>query len=110
MYPPIADQLEADLHLEFVYGNAAVKHDLAAAHLWWERMEAKGKTRDKINYWKARAAMLWIEGSIAQAREAWRNADAWARQMPSAGVYDRHRDNIAQLGALLDAAEMPKQL
>ena len=110
MYPQIAGEFEADLHLEFVYGNAAVKHDLAAAHLWWERMEAKGKTRDKINYWKARAAMLWIEGSIAQAREAWRNADAWARQMPSAGAYDRHRDDIAQLGALLDAAEMPKQL
>jgi Zn-dependent protease len=110
MYPQIASDLPADLHLEFVYGNAFFKHDLAAAQLWWQRMEAKGKSRQKVDYWKARTSLLWIEGSIGEAREAWQKADSWARQMPAAGAYDRDRDDIARLGAALDAMETPQPL
>jgi hypothetical protein len=42
---------------------------------------------------------------IGEAREAWRKADSWARQMPAAGAYDRDRDDVARLGAALDASE-----
>jgi sterol desaturase/sphingolipid hydroxylase (fatty acid hydroxylase superfamily) len=105
MYPQIASDLPADLHLEFVYANAYLKQDLAAAQLWWQRMEAKGKTSKKVDYWKARTSLLWLEGNIGEAREAWRKADSWARQMPAAGAYDRERDELAVLGAALDASE-----
>jgi Zn-dependent protease len=105
MYPQIAKELPADLHLEFVYGNAFFKQDLAAAQIWWQRMGAKGKTTKKVDYWKARTALLWIEGNIGEAREAWRKADSWARQMPAAGAYDRERDEVAVLGAALGASE-----
>jgi hypothetical protein len=106
MYPQIANDLPADLHLEFVYSNAFFKQDLAAAQLWWQRMEAKGKTRQKVDYWKARASLLWIEGNLGEAREAWRKADSWARQMPVAGAYDRDRDDVSRLGAALDSSEI----
>jgi hypothetical protein len=56
MYPQIASDLPADLHLEFVHGNAFFKQDLAAAQLWWQRMEAKGNCRQKVDYWKARTS------------------------------------------------------
>jgi Zn-dependent protease len=108
MYPQIANDLPSDLHPEFVYGNAYFKQDLAAAQLWWQRMEAKGKSRQKVDYWKARASLLWIEGDLGEAREAWRKADSCARQMPAAGAYDRDRDDIVRLGAALDAAETPQ--
>jgi hypothetical protein len=68
-------------------------------------MEAKGKTSQKVDYWKARTSLLWIECNIGEAREAWRKADSWARQMPAAGAYDRERDEVAFLGAALDARE-----
>ena len=68
-------------------------------------MEAKGKTTQKVGDWKVRASLLWIEGNIGEAREAWRKADSWARQMPAAGAYDRERDEVAFLGAALDASE-----
>ena len=42
---------------------------------------------------------------IGEAREAWRKADSWARQMPAAGAYDRERDEVAVLGEALDARE-----
>lgn len=69
-------------------------------------MEAKGKSRQKVDYWKARTSLLWIEGSLGEAREAWRKADSWARQMPAAGAYDRERDEVAALGVALDASEI----
>jgi Zn-dependent protease len=110
IYPQIAKEFDADLHLEFVYGNAVFKEDLAAAQLWWDRMEAKGKCRHKVDYWKARAALYWLEGSISHAREALQKADSGARQMPAAGAYDRDREQIAHLGAVLDAVEAPQPL
>jgi hypothetical protein len=110
MYPQIANDLPADLHLGFVYDNAVLKQDLAAAELWWQRMEAKGKTRQKVDYWKARTSLLWIEGNFGEAREAWRKADSWTRQMPAAGAYDFDRDEIARLGSLLDATEAAQPL
>jgi hypothetical protein len=110
MYPQIASELPADLHLSFVYGNAVLKQDLAAAELWWQRMEAKGKSRQNVDYWKARAALLWIGGFLGDAREAWQQADSCARKLPAAGAYDVDRDDIARLGAALDAAESPLPL
>ena len=105
MYPQIANDLPADLHMDFVHGNAFFKQDLAAAQLWWQRMEAKGKIRHNVDYWKARTSLLWMEGNLGEARDAWRKADSWARQMPAAGAYDRDRDDVARLGAALHASE-----
>ncbi len=110
IYPQIAAELKPDLHLEFVYVNAAVKHDAAAARLWWQRMEAKGKPRQNVDYWKASAALLWAEGSIAEAREACRKAEASARELPDAGGYNRDREEVAHLSAILENAEVPPPL
>ena len=110
MYAQIATELTADLHLEFVYVNAAVKQDAAAARLWWERMETKGKPRQNVDYWKARAALLWTEGSVTAAREACRKAAACARELPDAGAYNRDREEVAHLSAILDHADVPPPL
>jgi hypothetical protein len=110
MYPQVAAGLEADLHLEFVYVNAVVKQDTAAARLWWERMEARGKPRQNVDYWKARAALLWTEGGVTDAREACRRAEACARELPDAGAYNRDREEVAHLGAILVRADVPPPL
>ena len=110
MYPQVAADLTPDLHLEFVYVNAVVKQDTAAARLWWQRMETKGKARQNVDYWKASAALLWAEGSIAEAREACRKAESCARELPDAGAYNRDREEVAHLSAILERAEVPPPL
>src|SRR5260370_24151808 len=82
MYPQVAAELEADLHLEFVYVNAVVKQDTAAARIWWERMETKGKARQNGDYLEASAALLWAEGNITAARDAVQRRAPCARRPP----------------------------
>jgi hypothetical protein len=110
MYPQLAAELPPDLHLEFVYVNALLKQDPGAARLWWQRMEARGKPTQTVDYWKANAALLMAEGRVAEARVACRRAEACARELPDAGGYNRDREEVAHLSGLLERAEVPPPL
>lgn len=105
IYPQVAARLHADLHAEFVCGNAVVRKDPAAAFEWWRRMEARGNSRHELDYWKAQTAVSWIQESLPEAFEAWTKAVILAKKLPLAGAYQRDRGEVAELGALLGHAE-----
>jgi hypothetical protein len=92
-----------DICAEFVFINAFHKRDLAAAELWWQRIESLGKIDRDADYWRARTALLWLRGERAEAREAWERGNALAEKLPAAGVYEGTRACFAKLGAALDA-------
>jgi len=96
-----------EVPLEFVFGNAFLKRDAAAAHLWWERMEAKNLRRDSSDYWLARSALLWIENHVKEAREAWNKGNAMAQQLPNAGAYEFDRYRFNRLRQAFDTSSPP---
>jgi len=63
-------QRSAQWHTVFVFGNAFLKRDSAAARAWWERMQAKNPTDTDEVYWLCDSALLWSENSREQANEA----------------------------------------
>jgi glutathione S-transferase len=91
VYKDSASGITADLHTVFVFGNAVVRRDAAATRLWWDRMIAKKPTRLNCDYWRAQAALLWIEGNLSKANESWATANAMAKLLPSAGAYEYDR-------------------
>jgi hypothetical protein len=107
-YGDIAEKVPADLHPEFVFANAFYKRDAVAARMWWQLMEAKGVTRFDSDYWKARAALAWIENRTEDSRESWAKGNALAQALPQAGAYDFDRDNFAMLGKALKATVPPE--
>jgi len=106
LYPDVAAKLDADLHGEFVFANALFRRDVEAARLWWQRLEAKGGSKFKVDYWKARTALLWLEGDPEAAEEAWRKGNALAEAAPAAGAYDFDRWCYRKLREALDAPEV----
>jgi hypothetical protein len=92
-----------DICAEFVFINAFHKRDLAAAELWWQRIESLGKTDRDADYWRARTALLWLKGEREEARAAWERGNALAKKLPAAGVYEGTRACFAKLRAALDA-------
>ncbi len=93
VYRESASDIPAELHSDFVFDNAFLCRDAASARQWWDRMEAKKPTRFGVDYWLARSALLWIEGHLDEAREAWDKGNALAQELPVAGCYefDRYR-------------------
>jgi tetratricopeptide (TPR) repeat protein len=106
IYHQSASGLPAELHTEFVFGNAYVRRDAAAAREWWARMEAKKPTRFNADYWRAVGALHWIEGNLKEANEAWEKANALAQQLPKAGAYDFDRYCCSLLRKALDEASV----
>jgi Zn-dependent protease len=113
LYPGLAQTLDAELHAEFVFANALFRRDLEAARLWWRRMEIKGIKRFNADYWKARAALLWVEGNREEAEEAWQKGNAVAQALPAAGAYEFDRWCFQQLREAFDetpASQVPPPL
>jgi len=113
LYPGIAQTLEADLHADFIFVNALFRRDLEAARQWWQRMEAKGITKFKVDYWKARAALLWLEGRTGEAEMAWLKGYTLAQNLPAAGAYEFDRWCFQKLREVLDqpmSAQTPPPL
>jgi hypothetical protein len=108
IYETTASQVPADLHCDFVFGNAFLKQDRVAARMWWQRMEAKGITGFKVDYWKARTALLWIENRPVEASEAWEKGCAVSQRLPAAGAYEFDRRCFVQLRQALDACAPPE--
>jgi hypothetical protein len=106
LYPELASKLSADLHTDFVFVNALFRRDLDAARLWWQRLEAKGSSKFKVDYWKARTALLWLEGRPEEAEQAWQKGNVFAQQLPAAGAYEFDRWCYRQLREVLDAPEI----
>ncbi|MEQ1885330.1 MAG: site-2 protease family protein [Bryobacteraceae bacterium] len=101
LYPSVAARLHADLHADFVFGNALLRRDARAAAEWWKRLESRGNSRKELDYWKAKAAFHWIEGSMAEARDAWAQASTLVQKLPAVGAYIRDREEVAEIGRLL---------
>ncbi len=91
IYHESATDIPAELHMEFVFGNAYLHRDAAAAREWWTRMEAKKPTRRNVDYWRADSALHWIEGHLKEANEGWEKSNALAQQLPKAGAYEFDR-------------------
>jgi Peptidase family M50 len=108
IYFASASDIPAELLTVFVFGNAYVLHDAAAARQWWDRMEAKKPSRFNVDYWRAKSAICWIEGSLDEADEAWKKSDEQARKLPEAGAYEFDRYCCSLLRMALDEALVAK--
>jgi len=93
-----------DICSEFVFINAFYKHDLAAAEMWWQRIEALRNIERDADYWRAKTALLWLEGKREEAFDAWARGNALAQKLPSAGTYDFARSCFARLRKALDGS------
>ena len=93
---------EAALHAELVFINALYQRDAAQARLWWDRMEQASTVDTRTEYWRARAALHWIEGGQGEALIAWQKGYALAQSLPQAGAYDFDRWCFAELKRAMD--------
>ncbi len=93
-----------DICAEFTFVNALYKRDLAAAEMWWQRIEAMHGIEPDADYWRAKAALLWLKGELEGARAAWDTGNALAEELPSTGMYDFTRACFARLRKALDAS------
>jgi len=105
IYDQSASDIPSELHTLFVFGNAFLKRDAAAARQWWERMQAKEPANQDEVYWLAKSALCWIENKSKEANEAWNQGNALAQQRPQAGAYEFNRDCFFQLRQALDEAQ-----
>ena len=104
VYPDSAAEIPAGLHSIFVYNNAVLRRDAAGTRLWWDRLESKKPTHLGVDYWLARSALLWMEGSRSEALEALAKANDMAQSKPLAGVYEFDRDRVTLLGKAMEEA------
>lgn len=88
---------------ELTFFNALYARDLTAAELWWSKLQALPKTDLDADYWKGRAALLWLRGDPQNARLTWERGEALARTLPPYGVYDFTRDQFEELREALRA-------
>jgi hypothetical protein len=91
-----AANIPAELHTVFVFANAYVRKDAAAARQWWDRMQTKKVTRLGVDHYRAESALHWIEGKLDQANIAWSRSNDFANKLPHAGAYqfDRTCNNL----------------
>jgi hypothetical protein len=108
VYRKSAADIPAELHTEFVFGNAYVRRDAAAAREWWTRMEAKKPTRFNEDYWRASSALHWIEGNLREANEAWEKCNVLAQELPEAGAYEFDHYCCLLLRKALDEASVTR--
>ncbi|HKU25668.1 MAG TPA: M50 family metallopeptidase, partial [Candidatus Sulfotelmatobacter sp.] len=103
IYNDSASDMPAELYTAFVFGNAFICRDAASARQWWTRMECKKPTRLGVDYWRAAAALYWIEGDLANARDAMAKSEALAQCLPEAGAYEFDRYCNSLLRKAIDA-------
>jgi hypothetical protein len=104
IYHQSAPDISPEIHAEFVFGSAYIRHDATAVRDWWRRMEVKKPTRFNAGYWRADSALHWIEGDLKGANEAWEKSNALAQQLPKAGAYEFERYCCSLLRKVLDEA------
>jgi hypothetical protein len=104
LYEGVAVRSPAGICALFVFLNAVFKRDLAAAELWWQRLQAQRNIDFDAEYWQARASILWLQGQIDEARSACEHGYSLAVELPAAGAYDYTRSGF---DALRDALNEP---
>jgi len=104
LYEGGALQSPAGICALFVFLNAIFKRDVAAAELWWQRLQAHRDIDYDAEYWQARASILWLQGQTDEARAACESGYALALELPAAGAYDYTRSGF---DALRDALNEP---
>jgi len=104
IYLESAPDIPAELHQDFVFGNAFLRRDVATARQWWERMEKKKPRHLGVDYWLAQCALFWIENRGEEAREAWNKGSVLAQKLPAAGAYEFDRYRCSLLRKALDGA------
>ena len=108
-YFPAAEETGAGTpgtaHPEFVFISAFHRRDLAAARMWWERCESNPGRSFDADYWRARAALLWLEGRAGEAHTACETGLALARRLPRSGAYEYERQCFDQLREEMKKAE-----
>jgi hypothetical protein len=102
IYRQSASNISTELYTVFIFGNAYVRRDAAAAREWWTRMEDRRPARFNSDYWRAKSALHWIEGDLRKANEAWERSNALAQQLPKAGAYEFDRYCCSKLRQALD--------
>lgn len=85
----------------FVFHNAFLRRDAAAARRWWTRMESGKLAYRGVDYWLAKSALMWIEGRLDEACKAWEKGSSIAEKLPTAGVYEYDRYRCFRLGLAL---------
>jgi len=108
IYHESASDISAELHTVFVFGNAFVFRDPAAAREWWARMETRKPKRFNVDYWRAGAALHWIEGDLKKANETLAKSEALALKLPHAGAYEFDRYCCALLRKAIDQTSAAK--
>jgi hypothetical protein len=107
IYHESASNISPELHTAFIFGNAFVCRDAAAARQWWSRMTVKKPKRFNVDYWRAVSALHWIEGNLKSAKETLAKSEALALKLPKAGAYDFDRYCCSLLREALDETSIP---
>jgi hypothetical protein len=97
------EEIPVEFCSDFVFAKALVQRDAEGTRAWWARLEAKEPEASTAATWLARAASLWMDGAMGEAKEAWEKGNALAQALPQAGAYDFERDKYAMLRRELDA-------
>ena len=90
-----------------VFGHAFVRRDPVAARLWWDRMQSAKPSFPDSDQNLSLAALLWSEGRLDEARDAWQKGNAWAQHLPASGSGDAERAAAALLLAALNTTPAP---
>ena len=88
----------------FVLANGLLRHDRAAARMWWDRMEARKGFHFSENLWAARGALAVSEGRFDEAADALAKAETRARALPATGAGDPERGSARLLRLALEEA------
>jgi hypothetical protein len=107
VYHESASDIRVELYTIFVFGAAYATRDAVATREWWNRMQAKKPTRFNVDYWRAKSAWHWMEGSFGEAKECLEKSEKLATQLPHAGVYEFDRYCCNLLRGALDESAVP---
>ncbi len=100
--------LRADLYKSFVFDNALLKRDAAAARVWWNRMDERKNSTSDAAYWMSYSALLFAEGNLEEAEAAWELSNNLMQQCPQAGAFEYDRDCLAQLRDAIAMSKTPQ--
>ena len=97
----------ASVCAEFVFFCAVDQRDAAAAERWWQRLENQQNIELDAEYWRARAAIMWLRNRPTEASHAWECGNALAQALPQVGAYEFTRSCFERLREALDTTAAP---
>jgi Zn-dependent protease len=99
--------LRPDLCKSFVFDNALLKKDAAAARLWWNRMDEGKHTTSDAKYWMSYSALLLVEGSLDEAEVAAQLSAHLIQQYPRTGACEYEHYCLEQLRHVIEQNKVP---